>query len=1023
MTISLAARRLIAATLAIALLSPFSLAAQAQPQARPVAPAVAPPAVPAAAAPKRPWLYEKSDVPMDMAWHFGVLDNGLRYAIRHNSVPAGQVSIRVRVDVGSLMEAPQEAGFAHFIEHLTFRGSREVPDGESKRIWQRLGASFGSDSNAQTTPTGTTYALDLPRATDAGIDESLKILAGMMAEPNIVPNAVEAERAVVMAERREGLSPAARLEDEIRGFYFAGQRLANHSPIGTEATLQGATPAALRAFHERWYRPDRTVIAISGDMDPAVLEAKLKAHFSSWKATGPATPIPDFGKPDPKAPAAKVVVEPNTPFSVSLAYLRPWVFNEDTVAFNEARLADQLALELINRRLEDAASQGAAFLQAGVSMDNSARSANATYVSIVPIANEWEKALTEVRAIIEDARRTPPSEADIQREFANMETAYTALVASASIESSARQAENLVSAVDIRETVVSPDVQLDIFRSSRRFMTPEKLLASTRRLFSGDAVRALLSLRAPQPNALARLTTALRTPVQPAANARLNVAGISMASLPALPPPGKVTDRRALGVLGIQTITFENGVKLLLLANKAEPGKVRINVRFGHGRQSFSAKQDDALWAAPFALMASGVGDLGQRELTELMNGRRLSLNFRVDDDAFTLSAVSGPEDFADQLRLFAAKLAFPRWDEAPLKRTIAALEASYDPVAGSASEALERNLDWLLHDRDGRFAPATPADREALTLDRFKAVWAPLLAAGPVEVQIFGDLDAEAAIDAVAATFGALPPRKDVPPSPENIPLRFPAPVSSPILLSHSGPTEQAAAVIAWPTSGGLARVQQSRQLEMLARIISDRLFEKLRSIDGAAYTPSASSIWPDTSESGGYLVVQTQLKPDRIPYFFKLINEIAADLAAKPVSQDELDRQIEPVRQLLNRAGTSNAFWMSQLEGYTTEPRRLAAAATLGRDLLEVTPAQLQALAARYLVPQASWSAIVLPRGMPVPLVRADGTTPDGTATASHARPLSPGDGQSTAAAVGHSTPAATPSAANGSNASISH
>lgn len=1022
MTITLAARRLIAATLATALLSPFPLAAQAQPQARPVAhapapaSAVAPPAVPAAAAPKRPWLYEKSDVPMDMAWQFGVLDNGLRYAIRRNEVPAGQVSIRVRVDVGSLMEEPKEAGFAHFIEHLSFRGSREVPDGESKRIWQRLGASFGSDSNAQTTPTGTTYALDLPRATDAGIDESLKILAGMLAEPNIVPSAVEAERAVVMAERREGLSPAARLEDEIRGFYFAGQRLANHSPIGTEATLTEATPAALRAFHDRWYRPDRTVIAISGDMDPAALEAKLKTHFASWKATGPATPLPDFGKPDPRAPAAKVVVEPSAPFSVGLAYLRPWVFNEDTVAFNEARLADQLALELINRRLEDAASQGANFLQASVALDNSARSANATYVTVVPLANEWEKALTEVRAIIEDARRTPPSQADIDREFANMETAYSAFAASASIEGSARQAENLVSAVDIRETVVSPQVQLDIFRSSRRFMTPEKLLASTQRLFSGDAVRALLSLRAPQPNALARLATALRTPVKPAANARLSVAGISMASLPALPPPGKVTERRALGVLGIQTVTFENGVKLLLLANKAEPGKVRINVRFGHGRQSFPANRDDALWAAPFALMASGVGDLGQRELTELMNGRRLSLNFRIDDDAFTLSAVSGPEDFADQLRLFAAKLAFPRWDEAPLKRTVAALEASYDPVASSASEALDRNLDWLLHDRDGRFAPATPADRDALTLARFKALWAPQLAAGPIEVQIFGDLDAEAAVDAVAATFGALPPRKDVPPSPENIPLSFPASVSSPILLSHSGPAEQAAAVIAWPTGGGLARVQESRQLEMLARIISDRLFEKLRSIDGAAYTPSASSIWPDTSESGGYLVVQTQLKPDRIPYFFKLINEIAADLAVRPVSQDELDRQIEPVRQLLNRAGTSNAFWMSQLEGYTTEPRRLATTATLARDLLEVTPAQIQALAARYLVPQASWSAIVLPRGMPVPLVRADGTTPDAVATAGKGEPA-------TVAPAGTDMPAPAASGTNGSNALISH
>ena len=435
MTIKIAVRRIVSAFLAASLLAP--LPSQAQTSATAARPL--PAANPSETAAKRPWLYEKSDVPMDPAWRFGVLPNGLRYAIRRNDVPAGQVSIRVRVDVGSLMEEPSEAGFAHFIEHLSFRGSRNVPDGESKRIWQRLGAEFGSDTNAQTSPTGTTFALDLPRATDAGIDESLKILAGMLAEPNIAAAPVNAERAVILAERREGLSPMASVGDEVRKFYFAGQRLGRHSPIGTEATLNAATAERLRAFHDRWYRPDRTVIAISGAMDPAAMEAKLQSHFGGWQAKGPAQPLPDFGKPDPKAPAAKVVVEPSAPYSVGLAYLRPWTFNEDTIAFNQARLADELALELINRRLEIAASQGASFLQASVSLDNSYRSANATYVTIVPIGNDWEKALKDVRAIIEDARRTPPSQADIDREFAGMETGFNSAAATARVEGSANQ--------------------------------------------------------------------------------------------------------------------------------------------------------------------------------------------------------------------------------------------------------------------------------------------------------------------------------------------------------------------------------------------------------------------------------------------------------------------------------------------------------------------------------------------------------------------------------------------------------
>lgn len=932
---------------------------------------VSAPAVKASAAAARGWLYENSDVPMDPAWRFGVLDNGVRYAVRKNRVPPGQVSIRVRVDVGSLMEKPQEGGFAHFIEHLTFRGSKYVPDGEAKRVWQRLGATFGSDSNAQTTPVGTTYALDLPQADSAGIEESLKILAGMLESPNIVPAAVEAERSVVMAERRESLGPGSRIGDATRAFYFAGQPLGSHSPIGTEESLKSANTEGLKAFHDRWYRPDRTVIIVSGDVDPAVMEAYVKAGFSGWKASGPATPLPDFGRPNPALPKVKVIVEPSAPYSVSIAYLRRWSERADTIAYNQAKLTDSLALQLINRRLEAAASAGASFLQASVQQDNSARSVDATYVSITPIGADWEKALKDVRAIIEDARRTPPTKADVDREFASMEAAFAQLAENASTEASASQAQDMVGAVDIRETVVSPGAALDIFRSSRQFMTPEQLRDSTRRLFTGDAERALLTIRTAQAGAQQRLATALAAPVQPAKDVRLAAGSVTMDQLPAFPEPGKVVSRKPLGLLGIEDVTYENGVRLLVSSTDNEADKVRISVRFGNGQLSFSPDRDNGLWAAPYALMASGIGNLGQRELDELTNGRRLSLSFGVDEDAFQLEAVSNPADFADQLRLFAAKLAFPRWDAAPLNRIKAALTASYDPVPSSADEAINRDLGWLLRDKDQRFAAATPASVETLTPERFKEIWAPVLASGPIEIQVFGAVKADDVIETVRKTFGALPPRPATQPAAANVSLKFPAHNDKPVVLRHSGLAEQAAAAIAWPTNGGMEKVKESRQLDVLSRIINDRLFERLRSIDGAAYTPNAGSNWPLSSPTGGYLLINSQLKPERIPYFFSLVEEIAADLRNNPVSPDELSRQIEPIRQLLSRASTGNAFWMSQLEGYSRDPRRIDIMRTLGPDMLGVTPADLQALAQRYLLPGKSWSAIALAKSVPVPVI----------------------------------------------------
>ena len=256
----------------------------------------------------QPWLYEGSDVPVDDTWTFGVLPNGLRYAVKKNDVPAGQVSIRVRIDAGALHENNDEQGFAHLIEHLSFRGSTFVPDGEAKRIWQRFGVTFGSDSNAQTTPTQTVYKLDLPNATTEKLDESVKIISGMIRNPRISPTALNAERAIVLAELRENSGAQMVYSDALRQHAFQGQRLANRSTIGTPETLQAADAIRLNAFHDRWYRPENAVVVMAGDMEPAQLANLVQKYFNDWKGKGPVAPEPSFGDPTPHGTPARVLI-------------------------------------------------------------------------------------------------------------------------------------------------------------------------------------------------------------------------------------------------------------------------------------------------------------------------------------------------------------------------------------------------------------------------------------------------------------------------------------------------------------------------------------------------------------------------------------------------------------------------------------------------------------------------------------------------------------------------------------------
>ena len=911
-----------------------------------------------------PWLFKGSDITPDPAWNFGTLPNGLRYAIRRNGVPPGQVAVRVRIDAGSLNEEDHERGFAHLIEHLSFRGSKYVPDGEAKRIWQRFGATFGSDSNAQTTPTQTVYKLDLPAATEANLDESLKIFAGMMAEPGINDQGLAAERPAVLAEQREAPGPQVRLADARNKLFFAGQPLADRSPIGNVKTLEAATAASVKAFHERWYRPSRAVVIISGDIDPAIAARLVVKNFAGWQGTGPDPADPDFGKPDPKATKTATIVEPSLPPLVITATLRPWIYRDDTIIFNQKRLVDLIAMRVINRRLETRARAGGSFLQASVSLEDVARSANGTFTSILPIGDDWESAVKEVRAVIADAMNRPPTQAEVDREVAEFDGAMRNDVETARVEAGTKQADDMVQALDIRETVAGPQESYNIFLDAKKkgMFSAAAVLESTQRVFKGDAEYALLNTRTADAGAAAKLAAALSADVSKLAGRRATQKPVDFKELPKLGAPGKVASREAIADPGIEKITFDNGVRMLLYANTSETGRVYLRVRFGAGYAALPSDRPTAAWAAESALVQAGIGKWSQGDLDALTTGRRMGLNFSIGDDAFVMSAITTPGDYADNLALMAAKLVAPRWDAAPVLRAKAGALAGYAGFDSSPDGVLSRDLERLMRNGDPRWGPPTRAEIDALTPEEFRKLWEPLLATGPIEVDVFGDVNADEAIAAVAKTFGALKPRKPgaiVAPG-----AAFPAHNDKPVVLTHDGADTQAAAVIAWPTGGGADGIAESRRLEILSAIFGDRLFDRLRSVAGASYSPSAVSQWPLGLNSGGRFLAIGQVAPNNVELFYKLSREIAAELVSTPVSEDELRRAIGPMMQYLARASSGNQFWMLQTSGGAYDPRRLDGARTLVADYMSITPATLQATAAKYLRPDKDWTLMVVPK-----------------------------------------------------------
>lgn len=947
-------------TLALAVLL-LSTSAYAQ-----TAPATAVAATPV----KQPWLYEGSDVPVDDTWTFGVLPNGLRYAVKQNDVPAGQVSIRVRIDAGALHENNEEQGFAHLIEHLSFRGSTFVPDGEAKRIWQRFGVTFGSDSNAQTTPTQTVYKLDLPNATPEKLDESVKIISGMIRNPRISDEALNAERAIVLAELRENSGAQLLYSDALRQHAFQGQRLASRSTIGTPETLQAADARRLNAFHDRWYRPENAVVVMAGDMEPTKLANLVQKHFNDWKGTGPRAQEPAFGDPSPQGTPTRVLVEPTLPTTVSIAYLRPWRKVDDTIAYNEQLLIDALALQIINRRLETQARNGGNYLFAEIAQEDISRTADATLVSVTPVGDKWEDATRDVRAIIADAVETPPSIADINREKTLFGNALRTMLDSYPFEAAAKQADDIVNAVDIRETVAAPKTVVQVYEGMKDKITPERLLASTQKLFMADVTRLMLSSPVAVPDANNRALAALNAVVTANKSARLAETNLGFSALPELGAPGKLKSEEKISRLEMTQVELSNGVRALLYPNKAEAGQIRVLVRFGKGYQAVTPGQGGLLWAGPLVLPENGIGKLKRTDIDQMVNGRRIELNFSVDDDAFQFSANTRPDDLADQLTLIATKMEHPGWDAAPVERAKALATSGYDSFEMSATSVLQRDLEYLLRGNDRRWKAATPSEVAKIDAATFQSYWKPLLAEGPVEVLLFGDFDKAAAVTALENSFGAMAPRAVTAALPAALDVRFPAPTKTPVRLTHRGSSDQAAAVMAWPTGGGMAGISEGRQLEILASVFRDRLFEKFRAEQAASYSPDMASNWPEDFADSGYLMAYTQVKPADVNRFFAFADAVAADLVANPVSADELQRAVEPTKQAIERAASGNTFWLNQLKGATYEPERFAALGRLYGDYNTVTPELLQTLAKRYFVKDKAWKLVVEPQSASTPV-----------------------------------------------------
>lgn len=928
----------------------------------------------------RAWKFADSDILADPAVRYGVLPNGMKYAILKNDTPKDLISLRLHVNIGSLSEADDQRGLAHFLEHMAFNGSKAIPEGEMIKLLERKGLAFGADTNASTGFDATEYKLDLPQGSDDLIDTGLMLMRETASELTIAEDAVNRERGIILSERRARDTYALRNLVEQFRFLYEGMTLVDRMPIGTEEVIRNAPAKRLRDFYKDYYRPERTTLVVVGDMDPQAMEAKIKARFADWKPQGQGAPDPQLGLPDfNRALAADIFVDPAIQDVVSINYLRPYRDEPDSVAKRSRSVLENIGQNIIARRFgKIASSEDAPIMGGGLSDSSGWKSFDQISLAAAAREGEWKSAL----ALLEQEQRRilqfDVTEAEVQEQLANQRTALRNAVANAATRRSQNLAAGLVSAAQNEHVFSHPDESLKLLTALEPSINARSVTDALRAQLK-DLGQPLIRITSKKPidggteAVLAAYQASKSTPV-----AAAEEKAVAKFAYENFGKAGKIKSDERIADLGIRRIRFANNVMLNIKQTDFQKDRVAISMRVDGG--SLMATREDPTRVALAATLAiGGLEAHSYDDLRSIFAGRTVGAAFGMSAESFGGSTTTTPEDLGLQAKVMASYLLHPGYRADGLAMMRRMFPQQYAAMDATPAAVIGRDQDAILTGNDPRMA--TPPLEKMMSLDwaSLAPVIADNLKNGALEIGIVGDVSEEDAIKAVAESFGALPKRRaEFDPRTAARDVKFTTDFREHVLI-HKGPADQADLRVHWPATDD-SDLTENQQLQLLGRVLSLQLLEEIREKLGESYSPSAgvslSSIYPDF----GRISVASNVDVKQMAVTQQAIFAIAKQLRDQPISEDLLDRARKPLLEASAKSRRENSYWLAYVSTATSKADRLDRINKAEDELRKTTPADIQRLAQLYLlddkavVIKAISDKAAAPAPAPAPAASAD-------------------------------------------------
>ena len=207
------------------------------------------------------------------------LPNGLRVLVVPTGFP-NLVSLQIPVQTGSRNEVEAgKTGFAHFFEHMMFRGTKTVSSAQYQDYLKKMGARQNAYTSLDLTNYHTTFAKD-------DLEQMIKLEADRFMNLEYGESEFKTESRAVLGEyNKNSAEPGSKLYEAIRNAAFT-KHTYKHTTMGFLKDIEDMPNqfAYSRTFFDRWYRPEYTTLIIAGDVDAKQVFALAQKYFGKWKS-------------------------------------------------------------------------------------------------------------------------------------------------------------------------------------------------------------------------------------------------------------------------------------------------------------------------------------------------------------------------------------------------------------------------------------------------------------------------------------------------------------------------------------------------------------------------------------------------------------------------------------------------------------------------------------------------------------------------------------------------------------------